>query len=140
MPTISKIFERHIAEQIHRYFKDTNIIHKTQSGFRKDHSCHTALIRMIDSWITDIDSGKFVGTVFLDLRKAFDLVDHEILIHKLKLYHFSKKSLALFSSYLSNRQQSVIVKNAKSETLIMKSGVPQGSILGPLLFLLYIND
>ena len=78
--------------------------------------------------------------MFLDLRKAFDLVDHEILIHKLKLYHFSEKSVNLFSSYLSDRKQQVKVKNNSSEMLPITTGVLQGSILGPILFLLYIND
>ena len=111
-----------------------------QSGFRKNHSCHTALTHLIDTWLKDIDSGNYVGAVFLDLRKAFDLVDHEILIHKLKLYHFSENTVKLFESYLSNRNQLIKIKNLKSDILSIKSGVPQGSILGPLLFLLYMND
>jgi len=83
LPTISKIHEQHIAALIQEYFSITNVIHNTQSGFRKHYSCHTALTRLIDTWIQDIDSGKVVGTVFLDLRKAFDLIDHNILLHKL---------------------------------------------------------
>lgn len=83
--------------------KKTNIIHNKQSGFRKNHSCNTALISLIDTWLKDVDSGKIIGTVFLDLKKAFDLVDHEILLHKLKLYHFSENAVKFFKSYLSNR-------------------------------------
>ena len=138
--TISKIFERHISNQLQHFFKTTNILHETQSGFREQHSCHTALTRLIDTWLKEIDNGKYVGAVFLDLRKAFDLVDHRILLHKLKLYHFSKRSINLFESYLCNRTQVVKSGNTYSKALQIKSGVPQGSIIGPLLFLLYIND
>ena len=97
---------------------------------------------MVNTWITDIDEGNYVGSVFLDLRKAFDLVDHQILLHKLKLYHFTDKSNNLIKSYLSNRQQMVKVANLNSNILQINSGVPQGSILGSILFLIcmYVND
>ena len=140
LPTISKVFERFIAGQLQTYFEETDILHKKQSGFRQSHSCHTALISLIDSWLKDVDEGKFIGTIFLDLRKAFDLVDHDILIYKLKLCHFSNEATKFFTSYLSNRKQLIKIGNSKSSFKTIRTGVPQGSILGPLLFLIYIND
>ena len=136
LPTISKIFERHIANQLHSYFEKTDILHTYQSGFRKNHSCQTSLIALTDKWLKEMDNGKLIGTVFIDLKKAFDMVDHKILIEKLKLYHFSKLAISWFSSYLANRNQIVKVGNTISSAGIVKYGVPQGSILGPLLFLL----
>jgi hypothetical protein len=138
LSTLFKIFERHIAKQMHSFFDKNNIIYNKQPGFRKNHSCNTALISLIDTWLNDVDSGNIFGTVFLDLKKAIDLVDHEILLHKLKLYHFSE--VKLFKSYLSNRIQLVKIGNLQSQTMKIISDVLQGSILGPLLFLIYIND
>jgi hypothetical protein len=140
LPTISKIFERHVSNELNHFFTTTGIIHHTQSGFRKNHSCQTALVRLIDQWAQCVDDGNMVGALFLDLRKAFDTVNHDLLLKKLRLCHFSKPSLQWFHSYLSNRKQVVKCENLSSQIKTTVSGVPQGSILGPQLFLLYIND
>ena len=140
LPTLSKIIERHVANQLYVFMEKTGIINHHQSGFRKHHSCQTALIRIVDSWLSAMDDGNLIGTVFLDFKKAFDLVDHKILLYKLKLYHFSKGALNFFESYLSNRTQIVTTNGINSSELVVTSGVPQGSILGPLLFLFYVND
>ena len=122
--------KKHIVDQIHSYFLKTDVIHTSQSCFRRKHSCQTALLKLINNWMNDIDSGKIIGSVFLDLSKAFDLVDHEILLHKLPLYRFSTtcNTIQFFRSYLSNRQQLVKVNNNCSELKTIRAGVPQGSI------------
>ena len=91
--TISKIFERHVNKRLMKYFTEYKLIHEHQSGFLKKHSCQTALVKLIDQWMSCIDEGDFVGTLFLDLRKAFNVVEHIILMEKLTTYKFGNSSL-----------------------------------------------
>ena len=143
LPTLSKVFERHIANQLKHFLKHTNILFSNQSGFRVNHSCQTAFIRLADSWLielTELGQGNLVEAVFLDFRKAFDLVDHDTLLWKLKVHHFTSDTCKLFHSYLNERKQTVKISNISSDMQLIKSGVPQGSILGPILCLIYVND
>ena len=122
------------------YLNENNLLHKTQSGFRSQHSCETALVHMIDSWLNAMDNGQMVGVVLVDFKKAFDLVDHQILLSKLELYGINNEALMWFDTYLAHRRQQVSINDNKSDFETVTCGIPQGSILGPLLFLLFIND
>ena len=140
LSTLSKIIERHIHDHLYNYLCEYNLLLLTQSGFRNNHSCQTALTRLIDTWLKAIDTGEMTGVILLDFRKAFDLVDHKILLQKLRIYRIGELALKWFESYLQERKQKVFVNNVLSDNETITSGVPQGSILGPLLFILFVND
>ena len=135
---VSKLLERAVYTQLEKYLKDNNILFNHQSGFRKAYSTETCLINLTDTIRKELSKGNYVGMVMLDLQKAFDTVDHQILCNK--LYFMGVRNIEWFQSYLKHREQMVTVNGIDSDPGIVNCGVPQGSILGPLLFLCYIND
>ena len=140
LPVISRLFEKLVFNQLHQYLVKYNLIHPGQSGFLKLHSTLTCLLKNTDDWYSGLDTGQMVGTVFIDLKKAFDTVDHDLLCKKLENYGVQQRELSWFRSYLSNRKQYCRVGGVDSETGEVEVGVQHGSCLGSLLFLIYIND
>ena len=140
LPVISKLFEKLVFNQLYHYMKENSLFTSDQSGFLRLHSTLTCLLKMSDDWYNGLDLSKLVRLVFIDLKKAFDTVDHDILCKKLKLYGVQQRELSWFRSYLSNRKQFCRVNGVDSNVAEIEVGVPQGSCLGPLLFLIYIND
>ena len=126
--------------QVFQYFTSSNLFHANQYGFRAEYSTELALSELVDRLYTDLDEKQLPIAIFIDLSKAFDTIYHTILISKLEHYGVENNELQWFISYMHNRQQYVEIENTKSTTETITTGVLQGSILGPLLFLIYIND
>ena len=138
LPLLSKVYERVIYEQTSYYFEP--FFNEILCGFRKAHSTQHALFKLLTSWQNSLDRDGFVGSILMDLSKAYDCLPHDLLLAKLQAYGFSKESIRLFLSYLTNRTQRIKIGSTFSPWTNILRGIPQGSILGSLLFNIFIND
>ena len=138
LSNISKIYERCVYDQIQVFFD--SILSKYQCGFRRGYNAQHCLITLIEKWKKSVDNSGAFSALLTDLSKALDCLSHELLIPKLDAYGFDKNALKLMNSYLSNRKQITKINNKYSSWSQILFGVPQGSILGPLLFSIFICD
>ena len=137
LPSVSKILERIMKKQLLSYINQ--FLSHSLCGYRKGYNTQTALLSLIEKWKSILDRSGFAGAVLMDLSKAFDTINHELLVAKLHAYGFDKNSLRVIFSYLTDRWQHVKINTTLSSWTELFQGVPQGSVLGPILFNIYIN-
>jgi hypothetical protein len=140
LPTLSKVFERAAVDQLTKYLEENKLLCKNQHAYRKSHSTITCLVELLNHIYQLLDRKLFSAIVSMDLSKAFDSINHKLLLKKLATFGLAKSSISWIKSYLTNRKQTTKFKRYKSKEETVLSGIPQGSILGPLLFLVFSND
>ena len=137
---LCNIINKHVHDSFYLYLSTNDLICHSQFGFRKNYSCFTCLASLVNEWYNIINKDMIVGCIALDCRKAFDVLSHKILLIKLALYGCDELTLSWFHSYLSDRTRYVYLNDVQSHVGYTRQGEPQGSILGRLLFILFIND